>query len=399
MAGNRLIPQPDTHAPMPSNKWIWQQADWPRFRWDDDIVQPLLHRFRVEQGRLLGRSDAVGAEHSPQVALDILLRSVVASSAIEGEQLDVQSVRSSLARRLGLAAKDDHPVSAQSEGLAEIALASLDGLDRPVTRKRLFEWHRLLFPAGGKTFTGEIRVGRLRGDAPMQVVSGRVDRPTVHFEAPPRSALDAELDAFLRWFRESRQDAALDPLMRAAVCHLHFVTTHPFDDGNGRLARALTELALDQADGRSLRLYAMPTSILKDRKNYYKVLEECQRGDMDVTAWAEWFLRTLIAAVQDSLDRIGRTLAKARFWQQHGQAGLSATQAKVLNRLLDGGESGFGHGISASQYRKVGKVSKATATRHLADLLAKGCLEKLPGGGRSTRYRIRTMKPAAGADA
>lgn len=383
---------------MPSNKWIWQQDDWPRFRWSDDVVQPLLHRFRVEQGRLLGRSDAVGAERNPQVALDILLRSIVASSAIEGEQLDAQSVRSSLARRLGLAAKGDHPVSAQSEGLAEIALASLDGLDRPMTRKHLFQWHRLLFPAGGKMFTGEIRVGRLRGDTPMQVVSGRVDCPTVHFEAPPRSVLGAELDAFLRWFRESRRDAALDPLMRAAVCHFYFVTIHPFDDGNGRLARALTELALDQADNRSLRLYAMSTSILKDRKNYYNVLEECQRGDMDITAWVEWFLETLIAAVQDSLDQVGRTLAKARFWQQYGQTGLSATQAKVLNRLLDGGERGFEHGISASQYRKIAKVSKATATRHLADLLAKGCLEKLPGGGRSTRYRISTMKSAAGAN-
>lgn len=384
---------------MPSKKWIWQQDDWPRFLWRDDVVQPLLRRFRVEQGRLLGGFDAVGSEHSPQVTLDIMLQSIVASSAIEGEQLDARSVRSSLARRLGLVAEDTHPVSVQSEGLAEIALTSLDSLDRPMTRKRLFEWHRLLFPTGGKTFAGEIRVGQLRGDVPMRVVSGCLDRPTVHFEAPPHSALGAELDAFLQWFEESRQDPALDPLLRAAVCHFYFVTVHSFDDGNGRLARALTELALDQADGQGLRLYAMSVAILKDRKNYYAALEECQRGDMDVTVWVEWFLQTLIAAVQGSLTQVGRTLAKARFWQQYGQAGLSSTQAKVLNRLLDGGESGFEHGINASQYRKVAKVSKATATRHLTDLLAKGCIEKLPGGGRSTRYRIKAMQSMADARA
>ena len=191
----------------------------------------------------------------------------------------------------------------------------------------------------------------------------------------------------------------MDPLLRAAVCHFYFVTVHPFDDGNGRLARALTELALDQADGQGFRPYAMSVAILKDRKNYYAALEECQRGDMDITVWVEWFLKTLLAAVQDAMNQVGRTLAKARFWQQYGQAGLSSTQAKVLNRLLDGGESGFEHGISASQYRTVAKVSKATATRHLADLLAKGCIEKLPGGGRSTRYRIKVMESMAGAGA
>ena len=383
---------------MPQKKWIWQQGDWPKFRWCHDVVQPLLHRFRLEQGRLLGRLDAIGAEHSPQVTLDILLHSIVASSAIEGEQLDERSVRSSLARRLGLDMKNPYPVSAQSEGLAEIALTSSDNLNRPMTRKRLFEWHHLLFPAGGKTFAGEIRVGRLRGDVPMQVVSGYVDRPTVHFEAPPHSVLDAEFEAFLQWFEENRQNTVLDPLLRAAVCHFYFVTVHPFDDGNGRLARALTELALSQADGQSLRLYAMSAAILKDRKGYYAALEECQRGNMDITVWVEWFLKTLIVAVQDALGQIARTLGKARFWQQYGQAGLSATQAKVLNRLLDGDEKGFEQGVSASQYRKVAKVSKATATRHLADLLAKGCIRKLPGGGRSTRYQIRTMKSATDAD-
>ncbi len=384
---------------MPQDKWIWQQDDWPGFRWREGVVQPLLRRFRVEQGRLLGGFDAVGSEHGQQATLDILLQSIVASSAIEGEQLDTRSLRSSLARRLSLAGEDSHPVSAQSEGLAEIALASLDRLDRPMTRTRLFEWHRLLFPTGEETLTGEIRVGQLRGDVPVRVVSGRLDRPTVHFEAPPRVVLDMELDAYIQWFEQSRQDTALDPLLRAAVCHFYFVTVHPFDDGNGRLARALTELALNQEDGQGFRPYALSAAILKERKNYYVALEECQRGDMDITAWVEWFLNTLTAAVQGARAHVGRTLARARFWQKYGQAGLSPVQARVLNRLLDGGERGFEHGISASQYCKVAKVSKATATRHLADLLAKGCLEKLPGGGRSTRYRIAAMKSLIDADA
>ena len=223
----------------------------------------------------------------------------------------------------------------------------------------------------------------------MQVVSGRIDRPTVHFEAPPRLGLEAQLDAFLDWFNRSRDDAALDPLLRAGLAHFWFVTLHPFDDGNGRLTRAITDLALAQAEHQAIRFYTMSASILADRAGYYRVLETSQKAGLDVTAWLQWFLLTLQHSLDEALQRIDRVLAKARFWQQHSQHELLAEQVKVLNRLLDGGERGFEQGISAAKYQAVAKVSKATATRHLADLVAKGYLERLPGSGRSTRYQVK----------
>jgi Fic family protein len=197
--------------------------------------------------------------------------------------------------------------------------------------------------------------------------------------------------AFFDWFEASHHEPALDPILRAGIAHFYFVTLHPFDDGNGRLARAIADRALAQADGQSIRLYAMSSAILARRQDYYRILEASQRGTPDLTGWLAWFLDTLLATLHEALASVDRTLAKARFWQRFGDQALAAPQIKVLNRLLDGGERGFENGISAAQYQKVAKVSKATATRHLADLLAKGCVEKLPGGGRSTRYQLRRL--------
>jgi Fic family protein len=263
---------------------------------------------------------------------------------------------------------------------------------QPFTLTRLFKWHRWLFPAEEARFsTHGLNVGALRGDEPMQVVSGRLDRPTVHFEAPPRQGLEQSLDDFIEWFEASRNHAALDPLLRAGLAHFWFVTLHPFDDGNGRLTRAITDLALAQAENQAIRFYAMSASILEDRAGYYRALETSQKATLDVTDWLEWFLQTLLRSLQQAMARIDRVLGKTRFWQRHRDNVLSAEQTKVLNRLLDGGEKGFEHGISAAQYQAVAKVSKATATRHLADLLEKNCLVRLPGGGRSTRYQINTQ--------
>jgi Fic family protein len=222
----------------------------------------------------------------------------------------------------------------------------------------------------------------------MQVVSGRVDRPTVHVEAPPRAGLEEQLGDFLAWFESSSSDASLDPLLRAGLAHFWFVTLHPFDDGNGRLTRAITDLALAQGEQQSIRFYAMSASILDDRAGYYRILEASQKGTLDITAWLQWFLGTLLKSLEQALARIDRVLAKARFWQTHRSHALSAEQINVLNRLLDGGGRGFEDGISAAQYQAVAKVSKATATRHLSDLMAKGCITRLPGGGRSTRYQV-----------
>lgn len=374
---------------MEAPHWIWQHPAWPRFHWQAERLAPLLRDCTQAQGRLLGMAGAAGGALAAQGELDTLLQNIVTSSAIEGETLNVGSVRSSLARRLGLDADDNQRTSPRSEGLAELMLDATRHFDQPLSLERLLHWHRLLFPElEHDLLHRRIRVGALRGDEPMQVVSGRIDRPTVHFEAPPRNGLEQQLDAFLDWFEASRRDTALDPLLRAGIAHFWFVTLHPFDDGNGRLTRAITDLALAQAEQQALRFYAMSASILDDRRGYYRILESSQQATPDIGDWLEWFLHTLLRSLQQALARIERVLAKARFWQRHREQTLSAEQIKVLNRLLDGGERGFEDGISAAQYQAVAKVSKATATRHLADLLEKGCLERLPGGGRSTRYRI-----------
>lgn len=370
--------------------WIWQHSDWPHFRWQTERLASLLRCCSQAQGQLLGMLGAAGADASALTALDALLQNIITSSAIEGEQLNVGSVRSSLAKRLGLEA--DQRVSPRSEGLAELMLDATRQHHATLTLERILHWHTLLFPAQESLLSHDIRVGALRGNEPMQVVSGGVDRPTVHFEAPTREGLEGQLDAFLDWFATSREDASLDPLLRAGIAHLWFVTLHPFDDGNGRLTRAITDLALAQAENQAIRFYAMSASILADRRGYYEILERSQKDGLDITPWLEWFLQTLLHTLEQAIKRIDRVLAKARFWQQHREDGLSPEQIKVLNRLLDGSlladKPGFEGGISAAQYQAVAKVSKATATRHLADLLEKGCVLKLPGGGRSTRYQL-----------
>ncbi|MDQ0126184.1 Fic family protein [Pseudomonas lini] len=372
-----------------AHKWIWQQPDWPDFIWQAERLGPLLRDCVQAQGRLMGMASSVGNSLSAQSELDALLQNIVTSSAIEGEQLNVGSVRSSLARRLGLEPLDGNNVSQRSEGLAQLMLDATQHFDEPLTWQRLLDWHVWLFPEHDTDFaTRPIRIGTLRGDEPMQVVSGRLDRPTVHFEAPPRRGLERQLDIFLTWFETSRHQVGLDPLLRAGIAHFWFVTLHPFDDGNGRLTRTITDLALAQGEAQAIRFYAMSASILEDRSGYYRVLETSQKATLDITEWLEWFLTTLLRSLGLAMTRIESVLGKARFWQAHRQSGLSAEQIKVLNRLLHGGEKGFTDGISAAQYQAVAKVSKATATRHLAELLEKGCLKRLPGGGRSTRYKI-----------
>lgn len=375
---------------MDSPRWIWQQADWPHFHWQAEVLAPLLRGCQQAQGRLLGMAGAVAGDAQAQGELDTLLQNIITSSAIEGESLNVATVRSSLARRLGMVTDEETRTTPRSEGLAELMLDATQGYDALLDMPRLFHWHAWLFQQPDALLAHPIRIGSLRGDEPMQVVSGRIDRPTVHFEAPPRAELEAQVDTFLEWFNRSRDDAALDPLLRAGVAHLWFVTLHPFDDGNGRLTRAITDLALAQAEHQAIRFHTMSASILADRAGYYGVLESSQKAGLDITAWLHWFLTTLQHSLQEALQRIDRVLAKTRFWQQHHHQGLLAEQIKVLNRLLDGGERGFEQGISAARYQAVAKVSKATATRHLADLLDKGCLERLPGGGRSTKYQIKS---------
>jgi Fic family protein len=376
--------------------WVWQHPQWPQFGWNAEALAPLLRQVTLAQGGLLGRARGADAALQAEFNLDALLRNIVNSSAIEGERLDVESVRSSLARRLGLDAAATVAAGARGEGLSHIMWDATANLDAPLSKARLLRWHRWLFAGDEGVLGRRIRIGDWRGAEPMQVVSGRVDRPVVHFEAPPRQDLEARMADFIAWFNASRRDARFDPLLRAAVAHFWFVTLHPFDDGNGRIARALTDLALAQGEGQSIRFYAMSVAILADRKGYYRQLESAQKIEstgqaLDLTPWLQWFLATLLQAVGDALAQIDRVLGKSRFWLLHRQQSLGPEQIKVLNRLLDGdrpGRGGFALGISAAQYQAVTRVSKATATRHLADLVVKGYLVRLPGGGRNTRYRI-----------
>lgn len=364
--------------------WIWQQKSWPALTWQPQALAPLQRDATQLLGRLLGKVEAGGETIQAETSLEALLQNIISSSAIEGESLNAASVRSSLAKRLRLAQVKRLRADPVSEGFAEMMLDATGNLAAPLNKPRLLQWHRWLFPVGAGSVLSPIRVGAWRGPSPMQVVSGRIDKPVVHFEAPPRKGLDTEIKRFFDWFGNSRSDTTLDPLLRAGIAHFWLVTLHPFDDGNGRIARAVADLALAQAHPASAPLHAMSAAILANRKGYYAILEATQRGSLDITSWLRWFLETLIESLHEAQRRIDRVLVKARFWNSLREVPLLAEQSKVLKRLLDGDD--FQHGISAAQYQAVAKVSKATATRHLSDLLAKGLLEKTPGGGRSTRY-------------
>ena len=362
--------------------WIWQQQNWPNFTWDAAALAPLLRDLSYNQGLLVGRMGAQSAQQKQQ-ALDTLLANIIHSSAIEGEKLNAFSVRSSLAKKLNIN-EQPYPTTVQSDNLAEIMLDAISNTDSPLNLERVLNWHRLLF-AGEQSLFTKIEGGQLRADEPMQVVSGRLDKPVLHFTAPPKERVNKELSLFFNWFNKTQSDHQIDPFIRAAIAHLWFVTIHPLEDGNGRITRLITDLALAQEHAESIRFYAMSVAILEDRKSYYEVLEATQRGDLCITQWVKWFLRTLNNAIHHTLNNIEQTIFKTNYWASKDQTKLGEQQVKVLNKLLDGQ---FEQGISASQYQKVAKVSRATATRHLSDLQTLGFLTKTAAGGRSTRYKI-----------
>lgn len=365
--------------------YIWERADWPEFTWDAELLQPRLNAVRLLQGRLLGQSELLPADADPQAQMDALIQNAIRTSEIEGERLNVESVRSSVARRLGLLrAGMADKATPQTDALVGLLLDATENDDLPLTLERLCQWQAALFPEG-PGLTG-INIGALRGESPMQVVSGPIGRRTVHFEAPPRDRLETELQAFLDWFNHA--PAGLDPLLRAGIAHLRVVTLHPFDDGNGRVTRAVTDRALAQAERQAIRFYSLSAAIMARRAEYYEQLEAVQKGDLEITSWLAWFLDALEEAMQQALARFHCVLAKSRFWQRHAQSPLNERQLKVLNRLLDGAGEEFEHGINARKYIALTGASKPTATRDLIDLLEKGCLVKLPGGGRSTRYAV-----------
>lgn len=365
-------------------QWIWQRKGWPRFTWDERALSPLLSRARKQQGQLLGAARLLDRTLSLEAQAQILTEDSFNTSAIEGERLDLDSIRSSVARHLGLpTAGLPHPTRSV-DSLVEILLDATQAYAMPLSKSRLCRWQAALFPTGQSGLFA-VRTGKLRGDDPMRVVSGAAGREKIHFEAPPRDVLERELKSFIAWFNTPPQ--GLDGLLRAGLAHLWFVTLHPFEDGNGRLARALTDMAICQDEQRPVRLFSLSAQIMRERTAYYDILEQTQRGNVDVTPWLAWFLEQVNCACESAEKTVGRVLGKARFWLHHQHSALNERQRKVLNRLLDAGD-GFAGGMNTRKYASLTSVSRATAYRELADLVEKNCLVQT-GAGRSVSYSIR----------
>lgn len=371
---------------MPARRWIWRHADWPAFRFDEGRLAQPLAAARLAQGKVLGATRLLDSTLSLEAVAAILVEDGVTTSAIEGDRLSPQAVRSSVARRLGLPSAGLPVPPRAVDGLVEVLLDATRGYDRPLTRKRLCGWQAALFPTG---YSGlrRIRTGRLRGRAPMRVVSGRVGRERVHYEAPPLRGLAEELERFLEWFDARPWD--YDGVLRAGLAHLWFVTLHPFEDGNGRLARAITDMALARDERQPMRVFSLSSQILREREAYYAILERTQRGALDVTEWLQWFVSQVGAAAVAAEATVADTLAKARFWLRHQATDLNPRQRKVLNRMLDAGRAGLEGGINTRKYVGMTRTSRVTAYRELADLVQKGCLEPIGAGGRSSAYRVK----------
>uniref|UniRef100_I2PY68 Fido domain-containing protein n=1 Tax=Desulfovibrio sp. U5L TaxID=596152 RepID=I2PY68_9BACT len=365
-------------------RYIWQQPDWPRLRWDAAALLSPLGTARRLQGRLAARVAALGLEAGPAGDADILSEEVLTNSAIEGERLDAAGVRSSVARHLDLPTAGLPEPGPREEGAVAVLLDAVRRADAPLDAKRLFSWHAALFPSG---YSGlrRITVGAWRGPAPMRVVSGRESREVVHFEAPPHDRVPGEMDRFFAWWREKGGEP--DGLVRAGLAHLYFVTIHPFEDGNGRLARTLTDMALAQDDGSGLRPYSLSARILAERKDYYEILERTQKGGLAVTDWLVWFLGLTARALERADTVLDRVSAKAAFWRRAGGIFINARQRKALNRLLDAGDA-FEGGLTTRKYMGMTGASRATAYRDMAELVAAGLLLENPGGGRNASYRV-----------
>lgn len=362
--------------------YIWQAADWPNWRYDLAVLAGQLAEVSRAQGVLIGRLADVGVALRDQASLVALTEDVVKTSEIEGEQLNVASVRSSIARRLGVDIGALAPVDRHVEGVVEMVVDATANSRAPISRERLFAWHAALFPTGYSGLA-PIKVAYWRDDAsgPMQVVSGPLGRQKVHFEAPPAACLEAEIRKFIEWIDG---DSNQPPLLKAGIGHLWFVTLHPFDDGNGRIARAIGDLLLARADGSSQRFYSLSAQIQRERRAYYDILERTQKGDMDVTEWLAWFLDSLQRALDQAQRTLDAVLVKARFWQRWATTALNERQVKLLNRLLDG----FDGKLTTSKWAAIAKCSPDTALRDISDLLARGVLRKTAAGGRSTGYEL-----------
>lgn len=361
--------------------FIWEQEAWPHFEWDKARLTKPLAEARHKQGLLLGQMGTLGFRLKEEALLNTLTQDVIKTSEIEGEKLDPDQVRSSIARRLGIEIAGLIPVDRDVEGVVEMMLDATRNYNQPLTQDRLFGWHAALFPTGRSGMT-KIVAGGWRDDrkGPMEVVSGPLGRERTHFVAPPAKRLEAEASTFLQWFNANNQD--LDLVLMAGIAHLWFVTLHPFEDGNGRIARAVADMALARSENSSQRFYSMSSQIRLERKDYYDILENTQKRSLDITEWLEWFLGCFSRAIDGAQETLQAVMKKARFWEGLATQALNERQALMLNKLLDG----FEGKLTTSKWARICKCSQDTAYRDITDLMQRGILRKEDAGGRSTSY-------------
>lgn len=371
---------------MPSeNTYIWQLETWPEWTYRQNELSELISQAHYQQGLLLGRMQDLGWDLRQEASLNMLTENVVKSSEIEGERLSVQSVRSSLARKLGIEIGALSLVERHVEGVVEMMLDATGHFEEPLTHERLFAWHAALFPTRYSGLT-KIKTADYRDDSQgaMQVVSGAYGREKIHYQAPPAEVLQTEMEIFLNWVNHNQRH---DCFIKAAIAHLWFLTLHPFEDGNGRIARAIGDLLLARADNSAQRFYSLSARIQQTRSSYYDILEQTQKGTVDITAWLKWFLETLIAAMEAAHHSLNQVLLKAKFWQQWRGIPLNERQIKVLNRLLDG----FEGRLNNRKWVAIANCSRDTALRDINDLLEKGVLQKSESGGRSVYYELNQI--------
>ena len=361
--------------------WIWQYDEWPRFCWNNDSIIAPLARVREKQGRLLGLMDGLGFDVQSASSLEVMAEDVLRNSEIEGLLLNVENVRSSVARHLGLdiggLSHSDH----YTEGVVQVMMDAVQQADTPLTEERLFNWHAALFPTGRSGVTPITVAAWRTGEEPMRVVSGAMGKEKIHYEAPPSDDVPRQMQRFIQWFNS---EPTTDSVLKAAIAHLWFVNIHPFDDGNGRLTRTLTDMLLARADGSQQRFYSMSAAILRDRNNYYDLLEYMGKHGLDITRWLLWFLQTMEDAIDTAVEKTQRAIRKSLFWQKNRTVVLNERQIKVINRLWDG----FEGKLNTSKWAKMTKASTATALRDILDLVDKGILCRTEDGGRSTNYRL-----------
>ncbi|MEI7504732.1 MAG: Fic family protein [Paludibacter sp.] len=364
--------------------YLYNNQNWPVFEWNSEKLLPLLAYVRNRQGKLIGKMGALGFELQNEANLEILTIEIVKSTEIEGEFLDKEQVRSSIARRLGLDISGLVYSERNVDGIVDLMLDATRNYDKELNKERLFSWHAALFPTG-QSGMYKIITGNWRDNStgPMQVVSGALGKEKVHYQAPPAVQLENEMQIFFDWFNFEQH---IDSVLKVAIAHLWFVTLHPFEDGNGRISRALSDMLLARSDEQSYRFYSMSTQIRKERNSYYDILEKTQKSSLDITNWLEWFLNSLLHSIEDSEKLLEKVIYKHVFWLKHSKLTINDRQRKILNMLMED----FEGVLNTTKWAKIGKCSQDTALRDIQDLIEKGILTKTEQGGRSTNYELKT---------